>query len=98
MSRKRIIIHGATDAPVVESDSRPQWSRWRHLHDQVDPTDVLQPGSPRYEDGKLPAGFVLLLWDGKALRGPVKFPNDEAASAYLEMQPGVTHFLIVPQP
>lgn len=73
-------------------------TRWRELDNPISPLDPIQPDSPRYVEGELPAGFVLLLWDGHALRGPMRFPNQQAANEYLGAQPGVTHYLVIPKP
>jgi hypothetical protein len=76
----------------------PQWTRWRELDDPISPLDIISPDSPRYEAGHIPAVFVVLLWDGHALRGPMKFHSQAEADDYLKLQPGVTHYLVLPKP
>lgn len=74
-----------------------QYTRWRNLNDQVDAFDPITPDGPRYVGGHLPAGFVLLLFDGNALRGPMKFNSQKEADDYLLTQPGVKGFIIIPR-
>ena len=73
-------------------------TRWRDLQHPVSPLDPIQPDSPHYQEGKLPPLFVLLLWDGAALRGPMRFHSQMEADNYLLMQPGVKEYLVIPRP
>lgn len=77
-----------------------EWSRWRSLNDPIAPDDLLQPDSPRYESGKLPAKLVLLLTDasGNRLHGPVRFPTQGIADTFLESNPWVDAYFVVPKP
>jgi hypothetical protein len=73
-------------------------TRWRWLDHPISPLDPIQPDGPQYEEGKLPPFFVLLLWDGNALRGPMRFNSQIEADSYLQMQPGVTQYMVLPKP
>jgi hypothetical protein len=79
-------------------------SRWRDLEDPISPLDPIQPDSPRYEAGHLPVGFVMLLWDGKKLSGPVRFNDQEEADKHVlanfgpKKDRGTLEYLIVPKP
>lgn len=78
-------------------DDGPEFTRWRPLENPISPMDPIDCAS-LFNAGHLPAKFVLLLWDGGALRGPMKFPNQAEADAYCRMQPGVRAFLVIPKP
>ena len=73
-------------------------TQWRDLENPVTPFERGTGVTVTLESGHLPASFVLLLWDGNALRGPMRFENQEMADGYLLMQPGVQKFLIIPKP
>jgi hypothetical protein len=79
-----------------------EFTRWRSLDDPVSPLDPIQPDSPRYVEGELPVGFILLLWDGEALIGPMQFKSSEEAyvrvlKAQDEKKP-IQQYLVVPKP
>jgi hypothetical protein len=74
------------------------YTRWRDLNAQVDASDSVYPGMPKYVDGSLPAGYVMLVWDGNALMGPRRFSTDEEADQYLAANPGIKKFLLIPSP
>lgn len=73
-------------------------TRWRELAKPLDPRDPIVPDGPRYEEGKLPVGFVLLLWDGTSLIGPMQFLVAIEAENFLKAHPKVTHYIIIPKP
>lgn len=75
----------------------PTFTRWRALDKPHLPIDPIDHAS-MFKEGHLPPGFVLLLWDNNALRGPMKFRNQVEADSYLQMQPGVQSYLVVPDP
>lgn len=77
----------------------PEFTRWRELENPVSPLDPIQPGSPRYEAGKLPAGFVLLCWSRKQNRvhGPVRFPTPKLAETFVKDN-DINEYLIIPKP
>lgn len=74
-----------------------EFTRWRELSNPVSPLDIIQPDSPRYDKGKIPVGFVVLLWDGTSLIGPRRFNSTEEADAFVK-QYGVIEFLVIPKP
>lgn len=82
----------------MPENDQPCYTRWHNLQQPVRPDDLIQEGMALsvLEPGKLPAKFVLLLFDGNALRGPLRFHSQREADVYLTMQPGVVGFLIVP--
>lgn len=74
-----------------------QFTRWRSLANPVDAFDPIQADSPRYLEGHLPVGFVLLLFDGHALRGAMQFKDQKSADDYLISNPGILAFLVIPK-
>lgn len=78
-------------------------TRWRELDNPISPLDPIQPDSPRYEAGRIPAGFVVLLWDGRELIGPKRFRSQQEADGYVSEYQSrwdkpITHYLIIPKP
>jgi hypothetical protein len=88
----------APPSPKTIMPEQQQFTRWRALGNPISPLDPIQPDSPlsRLEEGRLPHSLVLLLFDGNALRGPMRFANQQEADSYLQMQPGVRGYLILP--
>lgn len=75
-----------------------EWTRWRSLDDPVHYADLIIPGGPRLETGKLPVGPVLLLWNGNALIGPVQFESEQMRDGYQMSHQGIEEFIILPAP
>lgn len=75
-----------------------EFTRWRGLHDPIDPADPIQPDSPRYNIGHIPPQFVVLLWNGFSLEGPMKFDDQHHADRYLKIHRSITHYLVIPKP
>ena len=76
----------------------PQYTRWRELSNPVSHLDPIQPDSPRYQEGHLPPGFVLLLWNGTELIGPRQFKDQAEADDFLYANTEIESFLVVPKP
>lgn len=72
-------------------------TRWHELDNPLSPFDPIGHAS-MFKEGHLPARFVLLLWDGHALRGPMKFHSQLEADSYLKMCSGVVAYLPIPKP
>jgi len=64
--------------------------------DPVSPLDPIDYAS-LFKEGHLPSGFILLLYDGNALRGPLRFTSQREADNYLILQPGVKGYLVIPK-
>ena len=83
--------------------NEPEYTRWRLLDQPVSPLDPIQPDGPRYEEGKLPVGFLLLVYDERTnrLSGPVRFLTPEDAAAWLEQNvtgKDKVQYLVIPRP
>lgn len=82
-------------------DNRPETTRWHNINDPVSPLDPIDHKS-MFIAGKLPPRFILMLWTGKILIGPISFDTQDNADrelAYLKEQGNVvTHFLPIPKP
>lgn len=80
-------------------EDKPQFTRWRALSDPISPLDPIQQDAPRYEAGKLPVGFILLLWNKKEnrLSGPVRFINPESAEKYVN-EHNPDEYIVIPKP
>jgi hypothetical protein len=90
-----------SDIPII--DSRPEWTRWRNIDHPLRADDVLGENSIRYEEGKLPTGFILLTWDGKHLRGLVSFKTEDEATNFLTDHAlrfglSIESYLVLPKP
>ena len=80
-------------------DNRFEVTRWRFLDNPVSPLDPIQPDSPVFTPGKLPVGFVMLVWEPslKRLGGPVRFETQQDADDYQALHK-IESYLVIPKP